>query len=336
MNRLYDFEIDKIIAEIDKKKAKKVLLQLPDGLRPYAFQLAETIKKVKKIEIIFSGDSCYGACDLAIRQANELNVDLLIHYGHSLMVETEFPVLYISAKIDIPITNLVEAIVPNIKGWNKIGLVTTIQHIHQLKDFAEAMNNKGLKTVVGKGDNLSIYDGQILGCNFLVTKNLSEHVDGFIFIGGGKFHPLGLAISTGKPILIANPYNSKISFLDDSEIMSLAKKRMAAITLTKNAKNVGILVCSKPGQKSLGVAEEFMEKLDKKEINAFIIYLDEVRPETLNNFSEADAFIDTACPRIAIDGIVGVEKPIVTIQEMRVVLGELAWEKIWGQNYFSF
>ena len=78
MNRLYDFEIDKIITEIDKKKAKKVLLQLPDGLRPYAFQLAETIKKVKKIEIILSGDSCYGACDLAIRQANELNVDLLI------------------------------------------------------------------------------------------------------------------------------------------------------------------------------------------------------------------------------------------------------------------
>jgi len=61
--RLYDFEFDRVIAEINERRAKKVLIQLPDGLRPYAFQLAEKIQKINQVNIIFSGDSCYGACD---------------------------------------------------------------------------------------------------------------------------------------------------------------------------------------------------------------------------------------------------------------------------------
>lgn len=335
MTRLYDFELDRVIAEINYKKAQKVLIQLPDGLRPYAFQLAEKIQKIKQIHIIFSGDSCYGACDLAIRQAKELDVDLLIHYGHSLMVKTDFPVLYLNAKINIPIADLVEEIIPKLNEWKIISLVTTIQHTHQLNELAKSLNKKGIKTIIGKGNNSTIFDGQILGCNFSVLNDLPEEVDGIVYVGGGNFHPLGLSISTGKPVLIANPYNLKINLLNESDVMLLAKKRMAAITITKNAKNIGILVSSKPGQNSLIIAEELMDKLNKKGIISFIMYLDEIKAETLNNFSEADAFLDTACPRIAIDGITGVEKPIVTIQEMRIVLGELKWDEVWGRNYIS-
>lgn len=336
MARLYDFEFDRVIAEINERRAKKVLIQLPDGLRPYAFQLAEKIQKINQVNIIFSGDSCYGACDLAIRQAKELNVDLLIHYGHSLMVKTDFPVLYLNAKINIPIIELVEEIIPKLSEWKIISLVTTIQHTHQLKDLANSLNMKGIKTIIGKGNNTTIFDGQILGCNFFVLNDLPEEVDGIVYIGGGNFHPLGLSISTGKPVLIANPYNLKISLLNESDVMLLAKKRMAALTISKNAKKIGILVSSKPGQNSLIIAEEMMDKLTKKGITSFLIYLDEIKAETLNNFSEVDAFLDTACPRIAIDGIMGVEKPIITIQEMRIVLGELKWAEVWGRNYISF
>jgi len=252
------------------------------------------------------------------------------------MVKTDFPVLYLNAKINIPIIELVEEIIPKLSEWKIISLVTTIQHTHQLKDLANSLNMKGIKTIIGKGNNTTIFDGQILGCNFFVLNDLPEEVDGIVYIGGGNFHPLGLSISTGKPVLIANPYNLKISLLNESDVMLLAKKRMAALTISKNAKKIGILVSSKPGQNSLIIAEEMMDKLTKKGITSFLIYLDEIKAETLNNFSEVDAFLDTACPRIAIDGIMGVEKPIITIQEMRIVLGELKWAEVWGRNYISF
>ncbi|MBN1683079.1 diphthamide biosynthesis enzyme Dph2 [Candidatus Bathyarchaeota archaeon] len=332
---MYNFELDTVIKEIEKRNAKKVLLQLPDGLRPYAFQLANKIREIKKIEVILLGDSCYGACDIAIRQAKELEVDLLIHYGHNLMLDFDFPILYINAEINLDIEKLIEIVLPKIEGIGNIGLVTTIQHVHQIKDFADALKAKGINIKVGKGDNKRLYDGQILGCNYQVAKSLIKEVNCFIFLGGGEFHPIGLSITTGKPVLIVNPYNLKTYFLDDSEIMLLAKKRYASITKAKNAKNIGILVSSKPGQNSLNDAQKLVKKITGKNIISFIIYMDEIKQDTLNNFSEAEIFVDTACPRIAIDGIAGVEKPILTIQEMLVALGELEWEKIWGSNYIS-
>jgi 2-(3-amino-3-carboxypropyl)histidine synthase len=77
------------------------------------------------------------------------------------------------------------------------------------------------------------------------------------------------------------------------------------------------------------------EKLGDREIRAFLIYLDEVRAEQLNNFTEPEAFIETACPRIAIDGVAGVERPILTSAETRVLLGEKTWEETWGRGYLG-
>ena len=36
LNEKYDLELDKVISQIKKQKAKLVLLQFPDGLKPYA------------------------------------------------------------------------------------------------------------------------------------------------------------------------------------------------------------------------------------------------------------------------------------------------------------
>ena len=68
---------------------------------------------------------------------------------------------------------------------------------------------------------------------------------------------------------------------------------------------------------------------------AAIICLDEVDSLQLGNFSEAGAFISTACPRIAIDGVADLNRPILTVTEAQVMLGEKRWEEIWGGSYLS-
>jgi 2-(3-amino-3-carboxypropyl)histidine synthase len=46
----------------------------------------------------------------------------------------------------------------------------------------------------------------------------------------------------------------------------------------------------------------------------------------LIDFYPVDAFVNTACPRIAIDDAVRYSKPLITPFELEVALGEKKWE----------
>jgi len=333
---LYNLELEHVKDEITQRKARRVLIQLPDGLRPLAYQIVKTLKESTGARIFLSGDSCYGSCDLALSQGRELNVDLIVHYGHSGMVQNhEIPILYIHAEIDIDIETLIEKVTPLISEWQNVGVVTTIQHIHQLDEIAEKLRSKGKSVRVGKGSSKTPYDGQILGCGYSTALEVRDEVDGYLYIGGGQFHPRGLILSTGKPVVIANPYSGTVTETTPNDLMGLAKKRMAQITVAKSSKLIGILVSSKPGQKALLTAEELESRFNEMGYATSIIYLDEIRPEHINNYSEFDAFVVTACPRIAIDGIQGIDRPMLTIKEARVVLNEVKWEDIWGNRYLD-
>ena len=41
---IYDLEIEKVLEEIEKAKAKTVLLQFPDGIKPRAFEVVDAMK----------------------------------------------------------------------------------------------------------------------------------------------------------------------------------------------------------------------------------------------------------------------------------------------------
>ncbi|MBU0957836.1 MAG: diphthamide synthesis protein [Nanoarchaeota archaeon] len=81
ISKEYDFKIDKLVGEIKKKNAKRVVLQFPDGLKPYAIVISEEIeKKVKNVELFIWMDSCFGGCDVP----SEIDdVDLVVQFGHS-------------------------------------------------------------------------------------------------------------------------------------------------------------------------------------------------------------------------------------------------------------
>jgi 2-(3-amino-3-carboxypropyl)histidine synthase len=331
---LYDLELNRIRDEILKSKAKNVMLQLPDGMRTFAFQITKFLQVGTSANIILSGDSCYGACDLASNQAKEVNADLLIHYGHSRMVKDfEVPTIYLHAKIDINVNEIIGATIPKIIDWKNVGIVTTIQHVHQVKELVEALKSHGFRPFLGKGNEKTPFNGQILGCHYETAKDVMENVDGFLYIGGGQFHPKGLMLLTGKPVVIVNPYNASVTNFTEFNLRSLAKKRMAKISLAKKATIVGIIVSSKPGQRRLAIAHDIMKRFQKKGYQSLIIYLNEVRPEHLNNFSEFQAFVNTACPRITIDGISGVNRPIISVKEAKVLLEEIRWEDIWSNGY---
>jgi 2-(3-amino-3-carboxypropyl)histidine synthase len=85
LNEKYDLELEKVISEIKKRKAKFVLLQFPDGLKIYATSVVDFLEsKTKNIEFLIWFGTCFGACDTPTGLENiKPKVDLIVQFGHN-------------------------------------------------------------------------------------------------------------------------------------------------------------------------------------------------------------------------------------------------------------
>lgn len=89
LNKKYDLELKNILASIRKNKAKLVLLQFPDGLKPYATAVVDylELKTKGKTDFLIWFGSCFGACDLPTGlERISPKIDLVIQFGHSSMM----------------------------------------------------------------------------------------------------------------------------------------------------------------------------------------------------------------------------------------------------------
>jgi 2-(3-amino-3-carboxypropyl)histidine synthase len=84
INEDYDLELERVVAEIKKHKAKKVLIQLGEGLKPRSIEIQEHIQsQLHDCQIYFWLNSCYGKCDIPeILDSKTNDFDLLIQFGH--------------------------------------------------------------------------------------------------------------------------------------------------------------------------------------------------------------------------------------------------------------
>jgi 2-(3-amino-3-carboxypropyl)histidine synthase len=78
----YNLELENVVSRIKRENAKSVCVQLPDGLKPMANEIADVIHEKTGAVIIIWAGSCYGACDQPL-EVDKLGVDLLVQWGHS-------------------------------------------------------------------------------------------------------------------------------------------------------------------------------------------------------------------------------------------------------------
>jgi 2-(3-amino-3-carboxypropyl)histidine synthase len=329
----FDFEEERVKQEILKLKAKRVLIQLPEGLKPEATRLAKVIEKLGILPVV-SADPCYGACDLATAEAESLGVDLIIHYGHSKLLKYErVPTIYIEARATMNAKDVVEKALPMLEDWQKIGLTTTVQHVQTLDDVREILIRAGKTVVIGDAGRVN-YPGQVIGCDYSNAKSVAKDVEAFLFVGGGRFHALGVALSTSKPTIVADPYEKR-AYSVDKEAERVIKQRWASIEEAATAKNFAVLVGLKPGQKKFEEALGLKKKLEEGGKTAFLFVAKEVTPEVLMEFPTVDAYVNTACPRVSLDDASRFQKPVLTVNEAFVVIGDLSWEELCRKGLFE-
>ena len=180
-----------------------------------------------------------------------------------------------------------------------IGLITTIQFINQLKEIKTRLENAGKKVILKKAKQS--FAGQVLGCESSAA--LIPKADAILYVGTGKFHPINAALTTNKPVFTLNPMSGLIKRLDSAEIKKIENKKRAALLKYHFAKNIGILVSTKPGQENLKQALSLKAKLEKQKKNAFILIANNLNFQSLEDFPFIKAWVNTACPRIIEDFI---------------------------------
>ena len=314
-------DLDRVIRKINSGNIENVGLQFPEGLKMQATNIARTIEEECDVNVIISGDPCFGACDVSDYKMKD-SVDLIIHFGHTpLPIKYEIPTLFIEAYANIDVKKDLKKSLEHLKEYSKIALVTTTQHLHLLNEMKDFLEDNGKEVVLGSSK--STKKGQVLGCNFSSIKNLDA--EAYLFVGSGNFHPLGIYLFTKSPVIALDPYNSEIREIDEYADRIL-RIRFARIIKAKEAKKWGIIVSSKEGQYRMDLAFNIKKQLNENNMEGFIIMLDHVNPDALLPYLELDAFIVTACPRIAIDDSQMYKKPLITPQELEIVLDKRDWE----------
>ncbi len=312
-------EIDErgILEKLREIKASRVLIQTPEGLKREAQELACFLEG-EGIDVIISGDINYGACDPADREAKMLGCDALIHLGHSYMqLHLEVPAIFVPAFAKVDVIPALERNLGEIrKLGRRIGLVTTVQHIHQLEAAKDFLENHGFKVLVGKGDGRVSFKGQVLGCNFTAAY---VDADGILFIGAGYFHPIGVALATKKPTLAVNPYSGDALWME-REVERTIRKRWGQIAKAHNAEKFGVIISTKKGQLRLAEARRIIRLLREHGRKAELIAMNHISYPSLEGF-DFDAYVVVACPRVPIDDVENWRKPVLTPSEVELLLG---------------
>lgn len=321
---MHDFEIDRIVKTIEDKGYKVIGLQLPEGLKDNATEICDAIRDKSGCEVVISANPCYGACDLVDGPMKHLGVDVLFHFGHSpIFGKCEIPVEYISVQKDSDPLPLIRK---NLGRFSKrVGLVTTIQHIHTLEKARKLLEKEGFVVRIGKGGGRVKHEGQVLGCSFASATSVADDVENFIYIGSGNFHPLGVALATGKRTFAVDPLLREVR---DMEPLTerILRQRYAKIAKAQEAETFGIIIGEKRGQMRKDLAFKLKDLIEEKGRKAYLIYLREITPENLLPFRKLHAFVNTACPRISIDDALRFKRPLLTPVELEIVLGERDWK----------
>ena len=295
----------------------RILIQFPEGLKDRALHHAKMLESEGN-EVLISASPTFGACDLALDEARDLKADKLIHFGHAEFHKVDFNVEYIPYEIDAPL-GILEDSLPYMKDFRTIGLVTTVQHLHQLKSVKEFFESHGKEVLIGKPYGFAKHPGQILGCDIGSSASVDRLVDAHVYFGGGIFHPLGAVLNTKKPFIAIEPFQGSVERMDHYR-EEYRKKRNGKLLSSIDAKKVGILVTTKNGQSNMPMAELIKRKVESQGMEAGILVANTFDFDSINNMMEFDVLVNTACPRIAVDDTDRTRKPLLSANELMELL----------------
>jgi 2-(3-amino-3-carboxypropyl)histidine synthase len=310
---------------------RRIVLQVPAGLVRNAHDLAAQLREETGARVTVAARACFGACDFpSVDEAPR--ADAAVVLGHSPIpnVRLARPTYFVEMREPggdpAALARTVEA-----GGLpSRLGLVVSVQHLDLVGPLTDALGRGGRTVRVGSGDRRLAYPAQALGCNYTGAEGIAGDVDAFLFVGTGRFHPLGLALAVEKPVWSLDPLQNVLEPPIDRA--GLVRRRQLAIAVARDARRWGILVSSFAGQNRMPTALALQERAQARGRTAEIFVFDRLDPRDLEGRA-VDAYVNTACPRIALDDSALYPRPMLTPPEFLMALGDLPLESYRFDTY---
>ncbi len=314
--------MDKIQESIDRIKAaggRKVLLQLPDGLKPQAFDIFTRFSK--EFSVIVSSEAFYGACDVGGFETYA-DVDYIVQFGHSEIPNLTYPKPMIF--IEYPYGTRVNISADKLDtlkqhGFRTIGVLFSVQYMDQASQLADILKEQGYSTITGKQDSRLKYPGQVLGCNFSSAHSISLEADAFIVVSTGMFHAIGTQLATEKEVFIFDMNSMSLKSVKE-DVDRFLRKRYARISRALYAKKLCVLVDTKIGQYRDKLADRIIGQANSIGLSTIKVEANEVKPSDLENM-RCDVVVFTGCPRVPIDDGEKFSMPVLTPPEFQQLFG---------------
>lgn len=304
---------NKVFRLVEEKRPRTIVVNAPGGLLRQTRELMERVKEKYGVNYILAGDSCFGICDTVDEDVPRLQADLAFHIGHNATVQEVGDFTYlIDAIDDVKFDEVVANAAPVLSNYKRLGLVTFSQHLHELENVKKGFEAKGFQVSVGKSNNL-LMGSQIFGCDFSTAYPMHDQVDAFCFMGQSEFHAVGLALATGKPAYMLDPHFNEV--VDMKEAAEERRKRaILAVYKALDARTFGVVTGLKEGQKMLGRSKWIAKKLEMHGRKVVRLAMRDITPDRLAPYRDIEAFVQTACPRISIDGFT-FDRPVLSIPQ---------------------
>ncbi|XP_041349563.1 2-(3-amino-3-carboxypropyl)histidine synthase subunit 1-like isoform X2 [Gigantopelta aegis] len=328
----YNFEIHKTIWRIRLLECKRVALQFPEGLLMFACPIADIIEKFTDADTLIMGDVTYGACCVDDFSARALKADLLVHYGHSCLVPIDrtggIKMLYVFVDIQIDTAHFIDTVHFNFRLGSTLALVSTIQFVTALQSASSVLGTD-FKVIIPQSKPLS--PGEILGC----TSPKLQHADAIIYLGDGRFHLESIMIHNPDiPAYRYDPYNKDFT-REYYDTKRMHEVRQAAISVASRAKKIGIVFGTLGRQGSPKILEHLQQRIKDTGRQCVTILLSELYPDKLKLFTDVDAWVQIACPRLSIDWGAAFNKPLLSPYELSVALKSTSWQEVYPMDFYA-
>ncbi|XP_062448564.1 2-(3-amino-3-carboxypropyl)histidine synthase subunit 1 [Rhea pennata] len=329
----YNFEIPKTVWRIRQAQAKKVALQMPEGLLMFACTIADIVERFTGAEAVVMGDVTYGACCVDDYTAKALGADFLVHYGHSCLIPIDatqgVKMLYVFVDIKIDTSHFLETLRFNFPAGASLALVSTVQFVPALQAASQELRSQ-YKVCVPQCKPLS--PGEILGCT---SPRLAQDTDAIVYLGDGRFHLESVMIANpGIPAYRYDPY-SKVFSQEHYAHERMHCARQQAIRTAAGARTWGLILGTLGRQGSPGILQHLESRLRALGRPFVRVLLSEIFPSKLQLFPDVDAWVQVACPRLSIDWGEAFSKPLLTPYEAAVALRDVEWQQPYPMDFYA-
>lgn len=333
----YNFEVHKCVWNIRKHGAKRVALQMPEGLLIYLLIISDILEQFCQVETVVMGDVSYGACCIDDYTARALDCDFIVHYAHLCLVPvdvTAIKVLYVFVTINIDEEHLMRTIKRNFAQGEHIAAFGTIQFNPTIHSVRAQLENDAEKPIyLIPPQTMPLSKGEVLGCT---SARLEDNITAMIYVGDGRFHLESAMIHNPHiPAYRYDPYSRKFT-REHYDQDQMVRVRQDAIKTARSAKRIGLILGALGRQGNPQTLDRLEKHFAAAGVEVVKIILSEIFPQKLAMFGDIDAFVQVACPRLSIDWGYAFEKPLLTPYEAMVMLGDDVWtDDFYPMDYYK-